>query len=329
MSGVPSSSVTTATGATGKSTLPSTIGGNTIPGRGNGRFGNTNRNNRSGKGGQGQQNRAPRNEGNKNGSSFRGAIKDMNGHVFQLHGEAVQKNQYSRTIDEIAGYIGLNFKKFPADIKKMVTTLTETKIVKPIALSSSADSIDKRIWENEVDMYATQIAAYKNNKCALYSLVWGQCSESMQAKVKSVSDYDRMMDENDSLALLKTIKGIAFQFESQDNLYRSLDAAKTAFWKAAQGSEESNAAYMTRFKNIIDVVEHYGGNLAGYDPALNAQQLRRIEKSPNAPTTDEVNAAAQAAKQKTFAMAFLIRACPKRYGLLINDISNAYARGTD
>ena len=70
----------------------------------------------------------------------------MNGHVFQLHGEAVQKNQYSRTIDEIAGYIGLNFKKFPADIKKMVTTLTETKIAKPIALSSSADSIDKRIW---------------------------------------------------------------------------------------------------------------------------------------------------------------------------------------
>ena len=112
MSEVPSSSVTVATGATGKLTLPSTIGGNTIPGRGNGRFRNTNRNNRSGKGGQGQQNRAPRNEGNKNGSSFRGAIKDMNGHVFQLHGEAVQKNQCSRTIDEIAGYIVLSFKKF-------------------------------------------------------------------------------------------------------------------------------------------------------------------------------------------------------------------------
>ena len=104
---------------------------------------------------------------NKQGNSFKGAIKEMNGHVFQLYSEATHKNQFTRTIDELSRYVGLHFKKYPADIKRMITTLTETIFEEPQDIEDGATKVRKRIWEAKVDLYAAQESAYITNKCAL------------------------------------------------------------------------------------------------------------------------------------------------------------------
>ena len=184
---------------------------------------NVNQSKRTGKGGKngyrpGRNNNST--QGNKQGKSgdstgakptnaFRGAVKEMNGHVFQVYGEAVHKNQFTRTLDALAGYIGLNLKYYPADIKRMVTTLTETYIEKPINPPDEPTKFEMRLWGKDVDLYATQLRAYKSNKCALHSLVWGQCFESMQSKIKSYPEFEAMSNSNDSLELLRTIKGIS------------------------------------------------------------------------------------------------------------------------
>ena len=252
----------------------------------------------------------------------------MNGHVFQLYGEAAHKNQFTRTLDELAGYIGLNFKYYPADIKRMAITLNETEIELPKDPPENATKFQTRLWEKDVDLYATQIRAYRSNKCALFSLVWGQCSESMQSKVKSSNGYDEMVDSNDSLALLKTIKGISYKFESQDNIYLALDDAKSSFYSYHQGSDESNAFYLTKFKNTIDVIEHYGG-VIGTDDALVLEELKKNISEPTEATPNEIARATTTAKNKAHAIAFLKRSDKGRFGLLVTDLINLYSRGTD
>ena len=51
----------------------------------------------------------------------------MNGHVLYIFGYFVHKNQFSCTLEELEGYVGVNFKKYPEDTTKMVATLQDTK----------------------------------------------------------------------------------------------------------------------------------------------------------------------------------------------------------
>ena len=61
-----------------------------------------------------------------------------------------------------------------------------------------------------MDAYVRQVEIYKTNKCNLYAVVWGQCSEAMQAKIKSDDKYNDMHESSDSLVLIKLIKGITY-----------------------------------------------------------------------------------------------------------------------
>lgn len=71
-------------------------------------------------------------------------------------------------------------------------------------------------------MHVARKESYLRNKCALYSFIWGQCSENIQAKIKTTGNYKDMVAEDDSLQLLKAIKRISYKFETQENIYIAL-----------------------------------------------------------------------------------------------------------
>ena len=176
----------------------------------------------------------------------------MNGHVFQCYGEVTKKNHFARTMEELRNYVGLHFKHHPADIKKMMKLMQDVDIVPPTDPPDGSSETTKQIWQQEVKMmYCEQVKTYKQNKCALYSVIWGQCSEAMQAKIKSDKLYDDMREVDGSLMLIKMIKGIAYKFASQKNIYLVLDNAKCAFYAYKQGPDETNANYLSKFKNTI------------------------------------------------------------------------------
>jgi hypothetical protein len=102
--------------------------------------------------------------------------------------------QFARTLDELDGYVGLHFKHNLADIKKMIRKMTDTVFDMPpapeptpgaTATETATVSASAQVfWKQEVDMYFRKKNMYEN-KCALYTVIWSQCSEAMQAKVKS------------------------------------------------------------------------------------------------------------------------------------------------
>ena len=248
-----------------------------------------NRNNRNTRGAR-QQN-IPRNDYNahKALTNFKGAEKSMNGHVYQLYGEAAHQNQFTRTTQELIGYIGTNFKK-PSYIMEMVTSLTETVFVKPDYPENTADAFQVKVWDRETDKYDALVSAYKDNKTALYTLVWGQCSEPMQAKIKTTNEYDIMAKKYNSLQLLIAIKGISYKFESQGNIHITMLEAKINIYTYQQGHDESNTAYLNKFENMIQIAEHYGGSI-GEEEALVNDSLKNINKTINTATEVELEAA--------------------------------------
>ena len=96
---------------------------------------------------------------------------------------------------------------------------------------------------------------YNENKNKLYSVIWGQYSDTIKTKLKALNSYEELSEGSDSLKLLKEIKGMSYHFETRDNSYSSMHEAKVAFYKNKQGKDEMNSDYLSRFKDIYQVVE--------------------------------------------------------------------------
>ena len=107
-----------------------------------------------------------------------------------------------------------------------------------------------------------------------------------------------------SLKLIKKIKGIAYKFESQKNIYLALHNAKCAFYAYKQGADETNANYMSKFKNTIEVIEHYGGTL-GEDKALVLKELKSAGCNNDTASTEEIETAMDLARHKMHAIGTL------------------------
>jgi Zinc knuckle len=133
-----------------------------------------------------------------------------------------------------------------------------------------------------------------------------------------------MYDDNNSLMLLATIKGVANKFESQKNIYVSIDMAKSNFYSSCQGQSEANATYMTQFKDLIAVIEHYGGSI-GDDIILIQEEKRRGGNTKG--TVQEEAMFAESARNRAHAVAFLRCADQTHYSLLVNDLKNQFSRG--
>jgi hypothetical protein len=95
----------------------------------------------------------------------------------------------------------------------------------------------------------------------LFSLVLGQCSESMRQWVGGSPNYVEMASTLDGLALLIVIKNIAFQAQSQKYLEQALHEANWRFYNCHQKMGITVTAYLEQFQNMVDVIEHSGGDI--------------------------------------------------------------------
>ena len=124
-------------------------------------------------------------EGNaQNRNNFKGLAKDMNGHVYQLFGEIRNQNQFEQATEELTGYAEASFRK-PTNILQLINNLSDTKINEPDLSKDTPNVFQITIWKQESDKYDARGSEYKENKTVLYTLVWGQCSDAMKAKIEA------------------------------------------------------------------------------------------------------------------------------------------------
>ena len=77
-----------------------------------------------------------------------------------------------------------------------------------------ADGVDKDIYRENIKAYTKYNRALTRSAKKLYSLVLGQCTESLRAKMKGKEDWKKIDDKRDSVELLRMIKEIAFKVDT-------------------------------------------------------------------------------------------------------------------
>jgi hypothetical protein len=182
----------------------------------------------------------------------------MNANVFECYEEQSDRRQYSKTLEALESYVKKSL-KYSEDMSTLFAeTMATPKVGMPVDPGSSATKTEEMIYTEEVKEYVKRARTLKSNMATVYAVVWGQCSEAMKAKVKSLAGYKEKAEANDCYWLLKQIKAVTLQFDEKCNVFISLLDARTSFLNCKQHQGQSADDYLETLRGWADTIEYHG-----------------------------------------------------------------------
>ena len=118
-----------------------------------------------------------------------------------------------------------------------------------------------------------------------------------------------------------------YDFDETEFLATSLNTAVMNVYNCKQGSTESNANYLARFRNNLDVLEYYGGSFGVHESLIKKEMtLNNIASDPSTfhQGNDEYDEYAEKSFKRSAADLFLRNADAGRFKKLQLDIFNDF-----
>ena len=200
----------------------------------------------------------------------------------------------------------------------------------PSGSTRSSSTVEQDIYKEKIKGYVARMEKYSENKHKLYSVIWGQYSDSMQSKLQNKDNFTKINEDQDCLRLLKEIKGVMFNFESEQYPIISMHQATYKYITARQGKTETLTDYYKRFKTIIEVLEHYGANIWTHLSLISKEYHRNRQNNISINQIhrdwEEYQKHSKTVKNRAITYAFLKGAQHNQYGKLMYDLKSQYPR---
>jgi hypothetical protein len=199
-------------------------------------------------------------------------------------------------------------------------------IPKPTPLTAAEDDIDKRIWEKEIDEYVKRKSKLQSTCRTLFSLIHGQCTEYLKAKLEALTGFPSMEENFNVFKLIKSVKGFTFRLKDSRYHLDALHDAKIRLYTLRQGKYMDNAKYLELFKTHVAVVEQFGGSVTR-DPIIVLRELEVLGIDKDSATKAEILEARKVGEDKYLGMALVKGADRVRYSRLMYDLINQFTMG--
>ena len=174
---------------------------------------------------------------------FRKAEERMNGHVFQCAGEPGRKpNQFKKTTSEIKDYVNKTFDS-PLLFETIIIDLKEPDVIEPSEPGAEATRVVIHKWELRMKQHARDEVALKKGKFALWSLVWGQCSNLTRTKFKPNADFFTKDKEKNCVWLLEKINSVVNKVEQTKHPALTIIESRKRSCNYKQGREQDLLDY--------------------------------------------------------------------------------------
>ena len=133
-------------------------------------------------------------------------------------------------------------------------------VLKLTGQDSSGNSIetgfDKEVYNERIKLWIKEENKFESTTQALFNVIFEQCSELTHNRLLAKEDYEDIhMDRNIS-ALLKAIRAISCQVETNISIYDAVDDSKRRYYSIYQGEEETNATYLNDYRVVIYTLEY-------------------------------------------------------------------------
>ena len=155
----------------------------------------------------------------------------------------------------------------------------------------------------------------------------------VQQRVEAMDTFGQMSTTGDGLMLLRAIKDVTYNFQSQKYLLHLLYESKDRFFMLFQGSKTTKTqAYLEQFQNMIDVIQHSGGSIGEYSGGSigeysGVEKMILGKKSKDNLSEAELIDLKEEIKDRSMAVTFLLCANHLQYGKLVENMENDYLQG--
>ena len=184
-----------------------------------------------------------------------------------------------------------------------------------------------KLWGDAVTLVGNQMAGYQENLKKLYALVWGQCTDIMQQKLESSVGWNAVWQSGNGLDLLiMMIKNIAYAFQSQNYPGKCLHEAKKRYFNLAQSGTITLKEHPTVFNNLVDVLEHSGGNI---DEDIGMERYVLGGRDKNTMSPKELRVLKNDVRNRLLGTAFMMACDRARFGKYIEGTHNDYPEGNN
>jgi len=255
---------------------------------------------------------------------FKGDTVGMNGHVFQCFEERRDPVQFTKTMDALNSYAKRDLKT--TDLGSLfLSPITQPTIEMPAEVGDKATDVELLIQREEVKQYVSRTKDLKGHLAAIHSVAWGQCSEALKAKLKSLNGFKEKFDGHDCVWLFGKIGSVMQKFEETRHAYTSMVVVMNNLSSCRQGPDQIVSDYIDRIRTIAETIEHHGGNIG--DIFLSGTPAPDDDGKDAA-----VTARAAETRRKTSREAYLAALCIQnadrgRFGTLIAHLANQFLLG--
>jgi hypothetical protein len=224
---------------------------------------------------------------------FEGREPSLKGHIYDWTGER-NPDQFIKTTKEIINYVGRTYTKYTGEFMEAVRDLVLEDPPQPEEPEDDT-RVAFEMWRHAYKEQQTKLQEYKNFCARLYNVVFGQCSDALQDKLKSHADFPAAYQ--DGIALLTIIKVITYSFKERRKLADALCEIKEAFFEFKQGNHMSLQRYYELFLNHVEVMKEVGVTIA--DEGL-INEIAGVNEHDEPTKEDRM-----AAEEQTLAVRFL------------------------
>ena len=125
---------------------------------------------------------------------------------------------------------------------------------------------------------------------------------------------------------VEIIRGISNQIDTNTSVYNALDEAKRLYYIKRQSDDETNTKHLKQFKNLIAIVECYGGDLFTDNALLDNEKKSDTKLGSNTKTYDEYE---MIFRDTMMAIGLLKRANRRKFHNIFTNIHDQFALNID
>jgi hypothetical protein len=287
------------------------------------------RGSRSRRGGCGHNNNK-NNNNNTTSGPFKGKATDLHGFIYDIRLPNSNNDLFSKTTKEIAEHVSRTIEG-AGDFRLAMVSLTLPTLTPPSA-PANAPGINEPSWVDK-EQYKLQYSEYikKTDKrssvqAKVFPLVLGQCSRTIRDRLEASPDWNTINTSSDVLELLKLIQKSMYTKSTNRHPTHALYGTKAALIKFHQGYDMSNSDFLEKFKSLLDIYIHAGG-----DPGCTSAHYRDFTLDTKDPDNDATHykLAVQRCRDNWVGMVLLLQSDAKLYSTLMANLINSYTHGQD
>ena len=174
------------------------------------------------------------------------------------------------------------------------------------------------IKKEEIKDYVRDLKTIKSNLKKVYTLVFGNCTDGVKTMLKADKEYASKSKVFDHAWIIDKVKTIVLGLDTKVNKRVTMHSSIMSFMLMKQYDNETNAAYLTRFKSMTQTLSISGGGHILTSKAMLGKELKDA-------SDDEI----RSEREKLLAIYFVLRSNEVTYKKLLDDLKRSANLGRD